>query len=82
MRQAHWKNLNYIGEINMNKFTYYKVIQTNSGYGWDDDDFHVADSSGHLKDYKSFKENYKAYQDNFMGPIRVIFRKELIKVIL
>jgi hypothetical protein len=59
------------------KYNYYKVIQTNSGYGWDDDDFHEADSTGHPKDYAAFKENLKAYYDNFNGAIRTIFRKEL-----
>lgn len=59
------------------KYTYYKIIQTNSGYGWDDDDFHEADSTGHPKDYKAFKDNYRAYKDNFKGAIRTITRREL-----
>ena len=62
------------------KYTYYKIIQTNSGYGWDDDDFHEADSMGFPKDYKAFKENYKAYKDNFIGGIRTIVRRELNEV--
>lgn len=66
----------------MTKYTYYKIIQTNSGYGWDDDDFHEADSTGHPKDYKAFKENYKAYKNNFNGAIRTIFRRELNEVTL
>jgi hypothetical protein len=59
------------------KYNYYKVIQTNSGYGWDDDDFHEADSQGFVKNYAAFKENLQAYKDNFNGGIRTIFRKEL-----
>lgn len=59
------------------KYTYYRVIQTNSGYGWDDDDFHEADSKGFPKDYKAFKENWKAYRENFQGGLRCITRKEL-----
>lgn len=61
----------------MNKYTYYRIIQTNSGYGWDDDDFHAAWSDFIPKDYKAFKENLKAYKENFAGAIRVISRKEL-----
>ena len=60
-----------------NKYTYYRIIQTNSGYGWDDDDFHEADSSGFPLDFKAFKENFKAYRENFNGGIRCITRKEL-----
>lgn len=60
-----------------NKYIYYRIIQTNSGYGWDDDDFHEADSSGHPKNYTEFRENLKAYKDNFVGGIRTITRKEL-----
>lgn len=59
------------------KYTYYKIIQTNSGYGWDDADFHEADSSGFPKYYKAFKENFKAYKANFNGSIRTIVRREL-----
>jgi hypothetical protein len=59
------------------KYTYYRIIQTNSGYGWDDDDYHLANSSGIPLDRKAFKENLKAYRDNFIGGIRCITRKEL-----
>lgn len=63
----------------MRKYNYYKVIQTNSGYGWDDDDFHETDSSYYMNHEQRalFKENIKAYQDNFIGGIRVINRREL-----
>ena len=63
----------------MRKYNYYKVIQTNSGYGWDDDDFHETDSSYYMNPERRalFKENIKAYQDNFIGGIRVINRREL-----
>lgn len=61
----------------MTKYEYYKVIQTNSGYGWDDDDFHETDSTYYPKDRTAFAENLKAYRDNFAGGIRVINRREL-----
>lgn len=61
----------------MTKYIYYKVIQTNSGYGWDDDDFHEAYSDFIPKDYKAFKENLKSYRENFNGGIRTINRREL-----
>lgn len=61
----------------MNKYTYYKVIQTNSGYGWDDDDFHETTSDYLTKDRKVYKENLKAYHDNFEGAIRTINRREV-----
>ena len=61
----------------MTKFIYYRVIQTNSGYGWDADDFHEAKSDYTLKDRKPFNENLKAYRANFSGSIRVVNRREL-----
>lgn len=63
----------------MNKYIYYKIIQTNSGYGWDDDDFHETKSDYIPLDNKAFKENLKAYRENFSGGIRVIKRRELAK---
>lgn len=59
------------------KYNYYRIIQTNSGFGWDDDDCHESDSSGFPKDYKAFRENLKAYRENFPGGIRTITRREL-----
>lgn len=60
-----------------NKYTYYKIIQTNGGYGWDDDDYHETGADFIPLNNKLFKENLKAYRDNFAGPIRVIKRREL-----
>jgi len=45
------------------KYTYYRVIQEYWG-GWEDADFHEADSSYHPRDYKAYKENLNAYRDN------------------
>lgn len=61
----------------MNKYNYYKVIQTNGGYGWDDDDFHETKSDFTCINRALFKENLKAYQENFNGGVRVINRREL-----
>lgn len=60
-----------------NKYVYYRIIQTQNGRGWDDDDFHETDSSGFPYDMKAFKENLKAYKDNYRGLIRVINRREI-----
>lgn len=60
-----------------NKYTYYKVIQGNYGYGWDDEDFHETDSAYCCKDRQLFKTNLKAYQENGGGQYRVVHRREL-----
>lgn len=68
----------------MRKYTYYKVIQGNYGYGWDDVDFHECDSTGFIHGQENrdlFKANLKAYRDNEpQYAHRVICRKELNKV--
>ena len=61
----------------MNKYTYYRVIQTNHGYGWDDADFHETNSQYVLYSRKAFLVNLQAYRDNAGGAVRVINRKEL-----
>jgi hypothetical protein len=61
----------------MNKYIYYKVIQTNSGYGWADDDFHEANSSFMCIDRKTYKENLKAYREAGGFSVRVINRREV-----
>jgi hypothetical protein len=66
--------------MKFNKYSYYLVIQTNSGYGFDDDDIHQTNSTYWPKDNKAFKDNLKAYKANFPGPIRVIRRRELNQV--
>jgi hypothetical protein len=61
------------------KYTYYKVIQGNYGYGWDDEDFHETDSTGYMPqaDRDAFKENLRLYHENGGGTYRVIRRREL-----
>ena len=63
----------------MTKYIYYKVIQTNSGYGWSDDDFHETNSSFNCIDKAAFKENLAAYKEAGVCRFitRVINRKEL-----
>lgn len=63
-----------------NKYTYYKVIQENWGYSWDDVDFHETDSHYWPKDRPAYLENKKAYKENSQAPIRVINRRELNEV--
>ena len=63
----------------MNKYTYYRVIQGNYGYGWDDEDFHESDSTYFPHDWNAFKENLRLYRENGGGSYRVINRRELNK---
>lgn len=63
-----------------NKYTYYKIIQGNYGYGWEDLSAYETDSQGLFKDKaerERFKYDKKAYRENERAPHRVIFRKEL-----
>lgn len=64
-----------------NKYTYYKVIQQNWGYGWDDVDFYECNSAYWINDKEtrlSFKENLRLYRTEPGQPVcRVINRKEL-----
>ena len=56
-----------------NKYTYYKVLQSNSGYGWDDEVFYNKSDKEQLKELKEDRKAYKAE-----GIItRVIERREL-----
>lgn len=59
------------------KYSYYKIIQSNHGFGWDDEDYHETNSAFILKDRASFKENFNAYMANCNAPLRVINRKEV-----
>ena len=55
------------------KYTYYKVLQSNSGYGWDDEVFYNKSDKEQLKELKEDRKAYKAE-----GIItRVIERREL-----
>ena len=56
-----------------NKYTYYKVLQSNSGYGWDDEVFY---DKGDKEQLKELKEDIKAYRAENIQ-IRVIERREL-----
>jgi hypothetical protein len=66
--------------MNTNKYTYYKVIQQNWGYGWDDVDFYEVNSQNFFntkEERQAYKENLRLYRENQPVPTRVIFRKEL-----
>ena len=56
-----------------NKYTYYKVLQSNSGYGWDDEVFYDKSNKEQLKE---LREDIKAYRSENIQ-IRVIERREL-----
>ena len=56
-----------------NKYTYYKVLQSNSGYGWDDEVFYNKSDKEQLKE---LREDIKAYRAENIR-IRVIERREL-----
>ena len=57
----------------VNKYTYYKVLQSNSGYGWDDEVFYDKSDKEQLKE---LREDIKAYLAENI-PIRVIERRKL-----
>ena len=56
-----------------NKYTYYKVLQSNSGYGWDDEVFYDKSDKEQLKELRKDIKSYRA--ENIQ--IRVIERREL-----
>ena len=56
-----------------NKYTYYKVLQSNSGYGWDDE---VLYNKSDKEQLKELKEDRKAYKAEGIRT-RVIERREL-----
>lgn len=62
------------------KYIYYKIIQTNHGYGWDDEDWYEVDSQwrfANVIELEKFRVNKRAYQKNVQGQVRVISRREL-----
>ena len=64
----------------MNRYTYYRVIQGNYGYGWCDEDHHETNSTYCFlnRDARSaFKENLRLYRENGGGMYRVIKRREI-----
>lgn len=56
-----------------NKYTYYKVLQSNSGYGWDDEVFYNKSDKAQLKE---LREDVKAYRAEGIQT-RVIERRKL-----
>lgn len=56
-----------------NKYTYYKVLQSNSGYGWDDEVLYNKSDKAQLKE---LRDDIKAYRAENIQ-IRVIERREL-----
>jgi hypothetical protein len=60
----------------MNKYTYYRVLQSNYGYGWDDvEHFDLADST--VKERKQVMKEYRENQPS--AAHRFISRRELNK---
>ena len=57
------------------KYQYYRVIQQHTNYGWEDVDYHEANSDLTAKNPKEVRENLKAYRENQKGSVRVIGRK-------
>ena len=56
-----------------NKYTYYKVLQSNSGYGWDDEVLYNKSDKEQLKELRG---DIKAYRAEGIRT-RVIERREL-----
>jgi hypothetical protein len=68
----------------MKKYTHYKIIQGNYGFGWDDEDFHQTNSQGAFENKEareSFRFNLKAYRENGGGAYRVIQRREFMRYV-
>ena len=61
------------------KYSYFKVIQGNYGYGWEDLVSYRTNSQGDFEttqERSEMKQNYKAYRENERSARhRVIFRK-------
>lgn len=60
------------------KYNYYKVIQGNWGYGWDDESFYPSNSLGWMpkQDRELLRSDFKEYCFSG-GAHRIIFRREL-----
>lgn len=61
----------------MKKYTYYKVIQGNYGFGWDDEDFHECNSAFRPLNRQLLRDNLMTYRVNGGGDYRVVKRREL-----
>lgn len=57
-----------------NKYIYYKVLQGNYGYGWDDLCSYDTSDPGQMKE---LRDDLKSYRENEGVPLRVIRRREL-----
>lgn len=57
-----------------NKYIYYKVLQGNYGYGWDD---LCSYDTSDPQQMKECRDDLKAYRENEGVPLRVIRRREL-----
>lgn len=63
-----------IKSVRETKYRYYKVLQGNYGYGWDDlVSYDISDP----QQMKELRDDYKSYQENEHIPLRIITRKEL-----
>ena len=60
-----------------NKYTYYKVIQQNYGYGWDDVSFYETDSSYYAPKSERDLLKHDLNEYSTLAPSRVIYRREL-----
>lgn len=58
----------------MTKYIYYKVIQGNYGYGWDD---LVSYDLSDPQQVKECRDDYRAYKENEHIPLRIIRRRVL-----
>lgn len=64
--------------VGAKKYNYELVLQSNHGFGWDDEISVDTDSSGFITDPQeraAWKENKKLYKENVKVPIRVISRR-------
>jgi len=62
-----------------NKYEYYKVIQQNWGYGWDDVDFYETNSQflfNSREERRTFMTNLNLYRTEQTAPVRIIERRE------
>jgi len=61
------------------KYAYYKVIQSNYGFGWENEDFYSCNSRGIMtrEERASMRENLKAYRENGRGQYRIRRKREL-----
>ena len=61
------------------KYDYFKVIQQNYGFGFEDVSFYETDSTGYAtkENRELLKHDLKEYRFASPVPTRVIFRREL-----